>query len=164
DWYYDAGFDEASGNAQTSNYGRGGIENDNIHAEAQDFGDLSNANMSTPADGAHPRMQMYVFPTPGRPQFTINSPASIAGPRLVGIGGPRPDAVNVTAEVVPVSQGTFGVTSTSTMACGAGPEYVTSADVNADGKRDLLSANNSGSVSVWLGNGSGGFGARSDFA
>ena len=25
DWYYDAGFDEAAGNAQTSNYGRGGI-------------------------------------------------------------------------------------------------------------------------------------------
>ena len=31
DWYYDAGFDEAAGNAQTSNYGRGGIGVDSIY-------------------------------------------------------------------------------------------------------------------------------------
>ena len=28
DWYYDAGFDEVSGNAQKDNYGRGGAAND----------------------------------------------------------------------------------------------------------------------------------------
>ena len=28
DWYYDAGFDEAAGNAQRDNYGRGGLAND----------------------------------------------------------------------------------------------------------------------------------------
>jgi hypothetical protein len=61
DWYYDAGFDEASGNAQADNYGRGGIEGDVLLVEAQDYSGTDNANMSTPADGSSPRMQMYVF-------------------------------------------------------------------------------------------------------
>jgi hypothetical protein len=77
DWYYDAGFDEISGNAQVSNYGRGGLEGDSIRAEAQDYGGRNNANMSTPADGSRPRMQMYVFN--GVPEMKANSPASIAG-------------------------------------------------------------------------------------
>ena len=37
DWYYDAGFDEPSGNAQNDNYGRGGSAGDRIFAEAQDY-------------------------------------------------------------------------------------------------------------------------------
>src|SRR6218665_1282739 len=61
DWFYDAGFDEASGNAQSTNYGRGGREKDPIAAQAQDYDGRNNANMSTPADGASPRMQMYIF-------------------------------------------------------------------------------------------------------
>ena len=66
DWYYDVGFDEASGNAQTNNFGRGGVEGDVLLAEAQDYGGVNNANMFTPADGEHPRMQMYRF-TPATP-------------------------------------------------------------------------------------------------
>ncbi len=61
DWFYDAGFDEASGNAQANNFGRGGLGNDVLRAEAQDYSGQNNANMSVPADGARPRMQMYVF-------------------------------------------------------------------------------------------------------
>ena len=61
DWFYDAGFKEVDGNAQTSNYERGGLENDAIKAEANDFSGIDNANMSTPADGEPPRMQMYAF-------------------------------------------------------------------------------------------------------
>jgi len=61
DWYYDAGFDEASGNAQLSNYGRGGVEGDPLLAQAQDYSGTDNANMRTPADGKSPQMQMYVF-------------------------------------------------------------------------------------------------------
>jgi hypothetical protein len=34
DWFYDSGFDEASGNAQIDNFGRGGIGGDSIRAEA----------------------------------------------------------------------------------------------------------------------------------
>jgi MYXO-CTERM domain-containing protein len=64
DWYYDSGFNEAAGNAQVDNYGRGGLGGDPILGEAQDYGGTNNANMSTPADGASPRMQM--FPWSGR--------------------------------------------------------------------------------------------------
>ncbi len=59
DFWYDSGFDEAAGNAQQRNFGRGGVQGDRIHAEAQDFGGLNNANMSTPSDGLSPRMQMF---------------------------------------------------------------------------------------------------------
>ncbi|MBQ4849297.1 rhombosortase-dependent M36 family metallopeptidase [Pseudoalteromonas sp. MMG012] len=61
DFFYDYGFDEASGNAQLSNYGRGGEENDPLHVQAQDYSGLNNANMSTPADGRSPRMQQYLW-------------------------------------------------------------------------------------------------------
>lgn len=61
DWFYTAGFDEAAGNAQQDNYGRGGLGGDRMRAEAQDYSGRNNANMSTPADGSSPRMQMFVW-------------------------------------------------------------------------------------------------------
>lgn len=61
DFWYLRGFTEAAGNAQTDNYGRGGVANDSLLAEGQDFSGTDNANMSTPADGGKPRMQMYTF-------------------------------------------------------------------------------------------------------
>jgi len=67
DWYYDSGFTEATGNAQTDNYGRGGVAGDPVQAQAQDAAlatageQRNNANMSTPADGLSPRMQMYLW-------------------------------------------------------------------------------------------------------
>jgi len=61
DDFYDHGFDEESGNAQADNYGRGGYEGDSLRAEAQDNSGFNNANMSTPADGNSPRMQMYLW-------------------------------------------------------------------------------------------------------
>ncbi len=57
------GFDDASGNFQTNNYGRGGTGNDGVRAEAQDGNGTNNANFNTPAqDGQPPRMQMYLWP------------------------------------------------------------------------------------------------------
>ncbi|WP_394839013.1 M36 family metallopeptidase [Pendulispora rubella] len=64
DYWYDSGFDETAGVAQSDNFGRGGVANDPIRAEAQDgalFGQANNANMSTPSDGRSPRMQMFVW-------------------------------------------------------------------------------------------------------
>ncbi|MGH3565049.1 MAG: M36 family metallopeptidase [Pseudonocardia sp.] len=70
DRWYEAGFDEAAGNAQLDNFGRGGSGGDPIIAEGLDVSGTDNANMSTPADGASPRMQMYEFrgchPLPSR--------------------------------------------------------------------------------------------------
>jgi hypothetical protein len=77
DYYYDSGFDEAAGNAQKSNYGRGGAENDPLLAEAQDSADsgqANNANMSTPADGRSPRMQMYVWTGPPNRKLETQPP------------------------------------------------------------------------------------------
>ena len=64
DWLYRLGFDEASGNFQSNNFGLGGAGGDPVMAEAQDNRDgadpsLCNANFGTPADGSSPRMQMF---------------------------------------------------------------------------------------------------------
>ncbi len=77
DRWYEAGFDEASGNAQKDNFGRGGIDGDPILAEGNDFEGTDNANMSTPADGSSPRMQMYEFTGPGPITRTSNHEALI---------------------------------------------------------------------------------------
>ena len=68
DVFYAYGFDEASGNFQTNNYGHGGTGGDAVLAEAQDGGGTNNANFYTPSDGSAPRMQMYdwSYTTPGR--------------------------------------------------------------------------------------------------
>jgi len=61
DWYYDSGFDEASGNAQWNNLGRGGVGGDRVLAEAQDYSYTNNANITVPSDGGSPRIQMFVW-------------------------------------------------------------------------------------------------------
>lgn len=96
DWYYDAGFDEAAGNAQTSNFGRGGVEGDNLHAEAQDYSGVNNANMSTPADGGHPRMQMYNWTG-----LTTSSITVSGGPTYVtGTASFGSTSFNLTGDVI----------------------------------------------------------------
>lgn len=65
DFWYLRGFNELSGNAQTDNYGRGGVAGDSLLAEGQDQSGTDNANMATPADGGKPRMQMYIFSAGG---------------------------------------------------------------------------------------------------
>jgi extracellular elastinolytic metalloproteinase len=78
DRWYEAGFDEASGNAQKNNFGLGGLGGDPILAEGNDFSGTDNANMSTPPDGSSPRMQMYEFKGPNpKPSRTSNHEALI---------------------------------------------------------------------------------------
>ncbi len=98
DWFYDSGFDERAGNAQTTNYGRGGREGDFIRGEAQDSSGRNNANMSTPSDGASPRMQMYIFD--GLPQLNVNSPAGIAGRYDCNTAAFGASAFDLTANVI----------------------------------------------------------------
>ncbi|MCB9705992.1 MAG: M36 family metallopeptidase [Myxococcales bacterium] len=64
DYWYDSGFNEAAGNAQEDNFGRGGEGGDRLQAQAQDGaleGSRNNANMMTPSDGTSPVMQMYLW-------------------------------------------------------------------------------------------------------
>lgn len=92
DIWYQYGFNEASGNFQQNNYGRGGAvtaTGDYVLADAQDgysqtTPTLNNANFSTPNDGARPRVQMFLWDAgaPATEFLTVNSPANIAGPKL----------------------------------------------------------------------------------
>jgi hypothetical protein len=74
DKLYELGFTESAGNFQNDNFGRGGLGNDAVQADALDgaaLGDpfhYNNANFATPDDGFPGRMQMYVFdgPNPDR--------------------------------------------------------------------------------------------------
>ena len=68
DFSYGLGFTETARNFQVNNFGRGGIGNDSVRAEAQDGSGTNNANFATPPDGSRPRMQQYLFtaPTPDR--------------------------------------------------------------------------------------------------
>jgi len=100
DFYYDAGFNEAAGNAQTDNYARGGLAADNIKAQAQDFAARNNANMLTPADGSRPRMRMYVFDTQAPKYVDVLSPAAAAGKRSVGTGQFGAQVFDLTNQVV----------------------------------------------------------------
>jgi len=66
DILYRYGFDEASGNFQANNYGRGGLGGDYVRCEAEDGSGTNNANFSTPTEPTPgtgvPRMQMFLWP------------------------------------------------------------------------------------------------------
>lgn len=68
DRLYELGFTEAARNFQQNNFARGGLGNDRVLAQAQDFSGTNNANFLTPSDGTSGRMQMYIFtgPNPDR--------------------------------------------------------------------------------------------------
>ncbi|HYC90108.1 MAG TPA: M36 family metallopeptidase [Thermoanaerobaculia bacterium] len=101
DWFYDAGFDEAAGNAQFDNYGRGGVAGDRMKAEAQDSSGFDNANMFTPADGFSPRMQMYYWSGfSDSARFEVLSPAGAAGRRTFGTASFGPQTFDVEQPVV----------------------------------------------------------------
>lgn len=113
DWYYDVGFDEAAGNAQVSNLSRGGAANDPLLAEAQDYSGTDNANMSTPSDGASPRMQMYIFNGSGGAQLSVNTLPVQNFSTVVADFGPH--AVTVSAPLMVANDGD----STPTDGCAA---------------------------------------------
>ena len=97
DWWYDSGFDEAAGNGQTDNYGRGGEEGDPILAEAQDRSGRNNANMYTPSDGFSARMQMYLNDGPEEEHWLA---VDTLGTLSTGIGLFEPRSFDITGTVV----------------------------------------------------------------
>ncbi|MEM7655316.1 MAG: T9SS-dependent M36 family metallopeptidase, partial [Bacteroidota bacterium] len=106
DMWYQYGFDEASGNFQENNYGRGGQAGDFVFADARDGSGTNNANFGTPPDGSNPRMQMFLW-DPIYENLIINSPASVAGvygsiPATIGPGLP---ASLLTEDLVLVEDG-----------------------------------------------------------
>ncbi|TVZ52568.1 M36 family metallopeptidase [Dokdonia sp. Hel_I_53] len=98
DVWYQYGFDEASGNFQENNYGKGGAGSDSVNADAQDGSGTNNANFATPPDGQNPRMQMFLFTNPTRDGDFDNgiiaheyghgiSSRLVGGPSFNGLGG-----------------------------------------------------------------------------
>jgi hypothetical protein len=119
DWWYDSGFTEATGNAQQDNLGRGGIAGDPLLVTSQagaNTGLRNNADMSTPADGARPRMRMFLW-TPlintalNTPAGTPRSEPFNAGPRNFDITG---DLVLVADATAPVDDGCQAYTNNVT--------------------------------------------------
>ncbi|OJH39509.1 hypothetical protein BON30_18610 [Cystobacter ferrugineus] len=116
DWFYDVGFDEAAGNAQQDNFGRGGLAGDVLLAEAQDYSGRNNANMWTPADGESPVMQMYLFN--GSEQYLeVLTPESLAGLYSAGYADFGPPGYDLSREVVLAASG--DTTPPKTDACAA---------------------------------------------
>ena len=110
DWFYDVGFNEAAGNAQNSNFGRGGIGSDALIVQGQSFSGRNNAGMTTPADGAAPVMQLLVFDDPFAlfpdGYVTVISPLDITGNypgRISSFFGPS--TFDITGELVVVDDG-----------------------------------------------------------
>jgi subtilase family serine protease len=60
DFFYDLGFDEASGNFQQDNLGRGGAGGDSLHALARADG-RNNASFEPRPEGESPIMSMFLF-------------------------------------------------------------------------------------------------------
>jgi hypothetical protein len=113
---------------------------------------------------------VLVFLGNGKGSFTeaAGSPISVSSPIRIAVGDFNNDGYpdlaitnNGSGSVTILlgnGDGTFTPAPGSPVAVGAGPEGIASADVNADGKLDLVVVNFSGaSVSILLGNGDGTF-------
>lgn len=85
DMSYQYGFDEAAGNFQESNFGRGGKSKDFVYALDQ-FGDgkgtnIDNSSFATPADGSNPSQHMFLWNESFLKWIFGNSPANFIGPK-----------------------------------------------------------------------------------
>jgi hypothetical protein len=162
DWYYDSGFDEAAGNAQEDNYGRGGLEGDRLVVQTQDFGGTDNSNMQVLSDGESPRMQTYLWAGPERRSLEV-SPLNLA--LRTGSAGFGPTSFDLTGELFLVEDGV----AVTTDACEAVPGSVAgkialvdrgtcsfkqkALNVAAAGAIAMILANNRGSDPIFMADG-----------
>ncbi|MBN9383345.1 MAG: M36 family metallopeptidase [Chitinophagaceae bacterium] len=107
---YQYGFDEAAGNFQADNLGRGGLGGDYVNAFALDGAGVNNADFLTPPDGENGRMRIYQFNTGQTVRFHVNSPSAIAGDYTAVEGNLSyksrlVDHGPITADLVPVVDG-----------------------------------------------------------
>lgn len=149
DFWYDAGFTEAAGNAQKLNYGRGGVEGDAIRAEAQDNalgGSRNNANMSTPDDGMSPTMQVYLWSGSDTRTLTVSgrtpkATAAVFGPKQFDKTGELVLGVDGTA---PANNGCEALTNTVT------GKIVIVDRGDCSFKTKVLNAQNAGAIAVLI--------------
>jgi len=114
DVFHKYGFNEPSGNFQSNNFGRGGLQRDPVHADAQDGSGTNNANFATPTDGNLPRMQMFLW----NPTGVSTTRNLLLGNNLYNANfsqfGPRPFDT-ITAPIVLVTDST----ASPTLGCSA---------------------------------------------
>lgn len=103
DYWYDSGFDEVAGNAQFFNYGRGGMQGDQIQAQAQDWDGMNNAWMATFDDGMSPVTTMYMWAGPSTRLLEAN-PGNLSLDSSGAAFGPQ--NFDVTADLILVDDGT----------------------------------------------------------
>jgi hypothetical protein len=99
DYWYDSGFNEAAGNAQNDNYGRGGVGGDSMRVEVQDNyfgGSRNNATMTITSDGVRPRMQMFAWSGDQESFITLTPGGNLA----VGTAAFGPTNFDLTAPVI----------------------------------------------------------------
>ena len=157
DWWYDNGFDEASGNAQTDNYGRGGEDGDVLLAEGQDFSGRNNANQRTPSDGDSPRQQMYIFDGPINGELTVAAPVGSLAFNTASFGAQVFDVSGTVVASAPVN-GCTAFTNAGAVAgniaiidrgvCGFA---VKAANAQAAGAIGVIIANNAAGAAPGLG-------------
>jgi len=109
DVWYQYGFDEASGNYQANNYGRGGFGGDHVEAQAQDGSGTNNANFLPGVDGTSGRMQMFIWENVNT-SFKVNSPIGAAGTYNAAFAEFGPQDFSVTGDLVVVSDTTTNPT------------------------------------------------------
>jgi hypothetical protein len=151
DFWYDGGFTESAGNAQNTNYGRGGEDRDAINAEAQDNalgGSRNNANMSTPDDGLPPRMQVFLWGGKETRSLAAGTRTPATGSAAFG-----PTNFDITSEIVLADDGV----DTGSDACTALPASVAGKIVLVDRgtcsfKTKTLNVQNANGRGVIVGN------------
>ncbi len=121
DLLYQYGFDEASGNFQENNYGKGGLDSDSVNADAQDNAggnppSTNNANFSTPPEpngpfSTNPRMQMFEWTPPNTGEVVVDS-GTAAGTYTASEAafGPALDTTGVSATLVEAFDGSGSTT------------------------------------------------------
>ncbi len=107
DIWYQYGFDEASGNYQENNYGRGGFGGDYVFADCQDGSGTNNANFNPGTDGTNGRMQMFLWTAGGAfADFLVNTPSNIAKSYGSAAANFGPSSYNLTGDLVIINDGT----------------------------------------------------------
>ncbi len=155
DWYYDVGFNEVAGNGQTDNYMRGGIAADPVLAEAEDYSGKNNSNMSTPADGASPVMQMYVFDGGAGAQVLVNGTGGTA--YSSGAANFGPQVYNATADAaLVIASGTSLSDGCSSALTGVSGKIAVVVRGTCQFTTKVTNAQNGGAVGIVIVNNQGG--------
>ncbi len=164
DIYYLYGFDEASGNFQENNFGKGGLGGDPVDADVQDGSGVNNANFATPPDGQNPRMQMFLWNVGAYsgPLLEINNTALAGGYNALDnafTAGNVPVTSPLTADLVLVVDDNTSTDPSSDPNDGCGA-IINAADVNGkiavvrrgacDFTTKVIEAQNAGAVATLI--------------